>query len=976
MLAWWGPGARVKAQRARVGVGMADARKVFVLSLNDLEAKTISGLIDTHLVARGWAKKTVDVPWGGSLEDVLSVGDLAEYDEVVILELPAPALEEALREAGKRVTVLDHHLSTLPDGTQRDLRQDKSTLEQFWAMFLPEQPMTLRERAIAANDRGFWPGMLGELSGLAPQVAIDTALAIRAEDRAFQAKGELADLSAAFDRFFEHRVISFANADADQILTVLVEQKQEIEDPKLCAAVASALGDILYMRYLGGDFDQFTGILGQTDNSNERKPFKDWDVDDQKKKRIDYVTNNPVEIITLLRNDAGEPDRLRYSGPPSRQTLVDEFIAGLADNTFSRSDFTVFGGGGPEGCYFGVNSPRRNRPSAIMDIADALVAEFLYAHRPLDRWVTSFVQFLRLSEAPCQHRDGADFAGKRVVAKPFFASSQEQLYFTDALRPVLTSPEMKDAKTPEHDALRVQSYEVSLRPCDPPNDEKKEAPLPKLSVLAEKAGGWTGEQQISNLYVHFLPDQQVALEWVTHGGASGGDGGLFKRMLCGSTPKTVEDNVWTAGTDDLNGRPPPHNSDPSVTSLADLLNFNNLGRLCYSAYRNYDEKSSVSLLVAGKVVGATRMSEDVVAEPGVADGWFGALVDLALASWGRGRGDVTLLLDERARIVSTAVPHAAPPKLPQALAYQDYLRSCLATVERPGPNNFYHAPFVTRELEQISYHRFTRQERYPGAQQTYAMTDQSLTLLGHGWFAANFSILHMTSMYRRIFLLEVMLATIFGSFGRRLAELSAERGAEQAKTLQIERDLKNYGLLDVYFEKKAALDQALDDIATRVGSIKESAVAVANAFYAVDASTQMQGREMHDKIAEAVGAKAHYDEMMAEISRSDALETADAARRAERRREELTALGVVGTLMLFTINVFADHGNKVVEWVLKQVLAGAADTSPLIWGGVGVALLVLIFWLGLLLSAAITGRSARYMKALLFNVLWARRRKV
>jgi len=89
-----------------------------ILSENDLEAQDIIRL------AEGRARIIrIDGPWRSRL----SLGDErlnCEFlpETVVLCELPDPAFEDTLRAAGKRVHVIDHHLSIAPSGEILDRR--------------------------------------------------------------------------------------------------------------------------------------------------------------------------------------------------------------------------------------------------------------------------------------------------------------------------------------------------------------------------------------------------------------------------------------------------------------------------------------------------------------------------------------------------------------------------------------------------------------------------------------------------------------------------------------------------------------------------------------------------------------------------------------------------------------------------------------------------------------------------------------
>ena len=136
-----------------------------VLCLNDLEAQTIAK------IAVGQAK-IVEIPGGWGTRVPLNNPALNPSvlpDTVILCELPDPTYESALRAAGKRVHVVDHHLSLAPGGMILDRLSPFSSLEQVAKLL--GVTLGADHKAIAANDSAFWPGLIQHYKELNAQIS-------------------------------------------------------------------------------------------------------------------------------------------------------------------------------------------------------------------------------------------------------------------------------------------------------------------------------------------------------------------------------------------------------------------------------------------------------------------------------------------------------------------------------------------------------------------------------------------------------------------------------------------------------------------------------------------------------------------------------------------------------------------------------------------------------------------------------------
>lgn len=165
------------------------AGKTLIISCNDREAHEIQRLA----VTSRFAHVDLGLAWGGLLDPSDPNLVLDRLGRVVVLvEVPSPDFERLLRDSGRVVHIIDHHLYITPAGEVLDRRSPRSSLEQFAALCGISLDPT--QRLIAANDRGFWLALIAtaKADGLVqPGIPVDTDAvvleaiwAIRREDLA------------------------------------------------------------------------------------------------------------------------------------------------------------------------------------------------------------------------------------------------------------------------------------------------------------------------------------------------------------------------------------------------------------------------------------------------------------------------------------------------------------------------------------------------------------------------------------------------------------------------------------------------------------------------------------------------------------------------------------------------------------------------------------------------------------------------
>lgn len=133
---------------------MAEIAKIdasLIVPKNDLESARIIEIARKY----GMDVRVSKQPWGARLEKEPqpTFEDLKET--VIIVEIPGPAKEKELIEAGHNLIIIDHH-----DYGSLNRSSEKSSLEQFAELIGHE--LTREEKLIAANDKSHVLGMITE----------------------------------------------------------------------------------------------------------------------------------------------------------------------------------------------------------------------------------------------------------------------------------------------------------------------------------------------------------------------------------------------------------------------------------------------------------------------------------------------------------------------------------------------------------------------------------------------------------------------------------------------------------------------------------------------------------------------------------------------------------------------------------------------------------------------------------------------
>ena len=883
------------------------ATKTLIISTNDLEAEAIAA----RAKKLGFVPVDLGLGWGQRLDPLderLAPDGLGRL--VVMVECPAPAFEAHLRARGHIVEVIDHHLYIDGRGDRLDRRRARSSLEQFVGLYGKGEGLTEKERLIAANDRGFWPALLAITGRTAEGIA--RARRMRECDLALRQHAD-----ALLDEAIRWVGDALArSATADSPIAILGCGRGDKGDPELVLARApdrlrAVLADALWLVHLRG--------LG------ERAPAGCWFGREH--------GTRPLELVLLFEADDGHLTQLEYSGPGERQALLDELVDRLLGDGSDLGRLRLWAGGSQTVCFLGAD-PGEAGETELRALADRLVDLCLGGNRPLLKWRSSFLQVLRYEgEANAEAARSGTFDDEP-------AGEPERNYIVDYLAHFLTPTrdeqrqELHDGRI-ARDSLMVRSYACAGRPEDAGR-------LPRLRV--EWPGGRLIERLLAGIKVHFLHGGLVILEWQFQDGWPGFDGksrlvdALLRRahLLQAAREACISAFAPDPPAEPYPTLPPPTRYSPGVDCMAELLDFNDAARQCYSSFWSPSLRKTISLIQPdGEVSPAGSLEFGIGTQASARQPafWFRDLVALALKPFELDPDKVELVLDERARVLTTAGLAGNRPDLEAAAPEQDVLFQRLATVEPFGPRHFYDPDFLAGEHARIAYRRFATSPTYPGSSALHGITDQSLVLMGFGWFAANVSIKHVACQYQRLFLTGLLYSSTFHELSHELGRLARQR-------IGLTRDL-------------AALDKAIDRARRRcrwawrkrrarskllrriehhgaeIGRIRERFTGFANGLWFDEVSTQIQGREMFRMMTAELGVRAQYDEITAEIERSDALEREDAARRAEQRRDEIGVLGATFGTFVAAATFGVGEDSSWLVWTVTLLAALLAPTLVL-----------------------------------------------
>ena len=404
-----------------------------LLSCNDLEALAAADLAARH----GVAVHDLALNWGERPDAVLDRIEVDRLPQAVILVEAPGRLEERLSQTGRTVYRIDHHSYVDPVTRRLDDRSSPlSSLEQVAALL--GAALSPVERWIAANDRGFWPGLW---AALAPQDAQD-ALA-QAEAEAGAAPAWLT-AGLRFLRSLQGIDPRFTQSPTSGAACLAVALAIRLREAAVRRAFATPQGPDAFMEAAAADLRAALAWVDQQGKSGSGRLLQlgdrcgDWGTEGRHQESL-WLAAAPGTVAPLIADalslrtaiaaiaagraprpvpllclsmpagnptaeaDAetdAEPASLFWSGSGEDWPLVREWMAALADPENPAvpaplSRLTVWAGGSADSCFWGAKpAAGESGSAALSELADLWLDTILGLARPLRSWSLRFFQVL------------------------------------------------------------------------------------------------------------------------------------------------------------------------------------------------------------------------------------------------------------------------------------------------------------------------------------------------------------------------------------------------------------------------------------------------------------------------------------------------------------------------------------------------------------------------------------------------------
>ncbi|MFH1141699.1 MAG: hypothetical protein V1724_08605, partial [Chloroflexota bacterium] len=436
----------------------------FVLSVNDLEAALIKTLLQEHAgLQQSGIGQIIDLKKAWGRTGTIGGVELDDTGAVVLIEVNAPHLEDSLRRQGREVVIIDHHFYQGNHGANLDRLNGLSSLEQVrrflgskpepsghdsWPPNLPPylgQPNVLTGHLsyldfadlVSANDRGhipalanavmkllgvkgeeaspfncvpiddLWsntlsslPGPGGDVSATAPSWECTSSVKPRWREvrdlvrdirlreitlaRWMREVGDLDGLSkqADWDREYDitrqrlNEAVGFLCCAKQGCLRELGTSRNDSRDPSLTLVLApegyrQVLLDALY-------FWKFDNGHPLTQRLSALFIF--------------HADNDPASL-TLLE----------FFGQSEHLAAVRQWFDPATRQAWSTNRLELWAGGG-DGCYFGAEDLLGTECKSLGNLADRILEVVLTGNRPLERWRTSFLQPLHITDEALKGR--------------------------------------------------------------------------------------------------------------------------------------------------------------------------------------------------------------------------------------------------------------------------------------------------------------------------------------------------------------------------------------------------------------------------------------------------------------------------------------------------------------------------------------------------------------------------------------------
>lgn len=811
-----------------------------LLSVNDLEAFTIVELAKDKLGGRVDIRD-LKLGWGDPPDLPLARIDIARLaPTVVLVECACPAFEQAVERTGRRLYVIDHHLRCGNDGKMIDRRSPQSSLEQILPLLQGPAP-SLQLRMIAANDSGFWTGMLRE-------AAVDDHVDGKSALNAIQQV-----------RWRDIAVTKGAKCEAD-IAAGIDAAAQSIKDAQAWLIKAQATGDAVVVKPTHGtpDHEQSIHWLIRCPAGFElsdrlcdaiflQRAQEQLTAKAAWREAFD-VKYYQISIAIITLGGSDDDDRWRDTRPQelflsAKADLGDDMhamLARLRDHASARG-VTIYGGAGRDSAFLGLTGS-----GDIGPLIDLILNERIWGARSVANWSSQFFQILRAEAADWHPPTTLPAEDWRQICP----SEQELAYFLPAVRERLTTRlcDLAQGEDPAAD-FDVRSFELKPSPAafavqwgEPPavgeNDNRRQMVVPLIKTRLHLAG-----------------ERMVVIEWVIGNspGAGARPGRMWQHMM------------------ELHHR----RDGQQVATIADVLDVNEAIRFVASPFYNDCAWRTIRLTrsdsQAMDAEAVLQLGGGVSSDMDRPIGWFAALAEPHLLAIGLNRDTVRLCFDARARSVHALVPVGSAPETDAGRARENVVLARLAGVDSHGEATPYDTDFTITELEGWRY------RRYAGWGTHFAASGYSFAVLAHGDFAighlserAWFSAEpiwgtpakgHVQSMYWTMFLMTMLHNATFDALA-----------SEHALAVQARRRA-TAGSADA--DRATA---SIRDLRSRLADY------VASLWFA-DVSPELQGEDLYRLMLRRSGAAARFDRLRQAFADADAVE-ADRQEESTRRKEE------------------------------------------------------------------------------------------
>lgn len=927
---------------------MRDHRNIaLILSANDLEAKRIAA------IGKSTGAQVIDIgaAWGEWLE--LSEFDRiwaeldAPADMVIFVECANPKLSEHVRGMGIETIEIDHHVY-IDAGMTLDARNHLTSLEQVIAELNPTAEQLKKVdlddeylSLINANDRGYWHELL-RVQCRRQLINLESLLRIRADDIAAQRQHQITTddcikvIEKSANWLLENpktirllrepgnhgRLLVLHSPDADRTGTVL--------DHELLAH------DGCYLNETRSRFNAAEGEAREINPGTTPIP------------EVDYlrILMHSTKVIAEGATDTREMGpELFYSTSGHGSSVIDEVIQREADPVSRRYEcLSMYAGGAGRSRFLGA-SPNNDLPEALIELSelgDELLRESQPELIPLRRWRARFLQMLDYTEAAdvtspaisdafsdemdCGLKDELTLLGRMVqadvVQRPAETTRQDLVskdqdsdanYFMQYLSGYIAAGQSRGddenlADTPWDTTIEQRDPARPAIPSEPGTKldsgslvfrsyTKKPKTLDSISFTVTSdisqetdSTSGVGPVDVKDANIHFLFDNLMMTDF-----SIGEEADLeLLSKLENSERISLLDQVFETTA----------NSD--ARCLADLLYVLDPIRRVYPDFKNSADAKYVMARCSEDEILHEHASR-VIGLGGKATGWYRRLLKQLVAPfWAESDADggpdlldkFRLLHDSRSRMIVSAIPLGSLPSTKAGKQKLREIRQRMVHLDEWGSGSPYDAAFSQAELEQASYKRFE------GFGSFYTFTDHSVCLLGYGRFPAEFGLRHMDRMYRRMFMLVLSYGCILSKLSKELAALETNENANRVKALS---------------------------------GLKKRYIRFANGLWFERVTSEFQGHEIFRIMVEQSQIKLDYDELNAEIERSDLLAKEQAASRFTRVVTFIASIIALSNIAVATIDsgfgfplfshksVTASAIGIVAIFVLSAVIARIAD---------------------------------------------------